>query len=106
MANKLAAWNERRIARDLYDIWFFLQMNISPDEKILKKRLAEPRYSKLIKKVDYFAGETLPEFYDFVRAKLGELSDQQIVDQLSDYLLPDELEGLVPLIRHGFVQLR
>ena len=106
LANKLAAWNERRLARDLYDIWFFLQMNISPDEEILKKRLAQPRYSKLIKKTDYFTGKTLPEFYDFVRAKLSDHSDKQIVDQLSDYLLPDELEGLVPLIRHGFVQLR
>ena len=56
--------------------------------------------------MDYFNGATVSEFYDFMRGKLSELSDKQIVDQLSDYLLPDELEGLVPLIRYGFAKLR
>jgi predicted nucleotidyltransferase component of viral defense system len=106
MANKLAAWNERRLVRDLYDIWFFLQMSIVPDQKTLKKRLSKPRYTKLVNKADYFKGEEIPEFYDFVRRKLSELTDKQIEGQLSDYFAPDELEGLVPLIRHGFVRLR
>lgn len=106
MANKLAAWNERRLARDLYDIWFFLQMNITADYETLTKRLEKSRYSTLIKKEDRFKGNNIPEFYDFVRSKLGELSDTEIEQQLSDYLPPNELAGLIPLIRSGFVKLR
>ena len=60
----------------------------------------------LIKKEDRFKGNNIPEFYDFVRSKLGELSDTEIEQQLSDYLPPNELAGLVPLIRSGFVKLR
>lgn len=106
MANKLGAWNERRLARDLYDIWFFLQMNVRPDVETLKDRLDRPNYSKLVKKSDYFLGGNIAEFYDFILKKLGEMSDSDIENQLSDYLLPTEIEGLAPLIRSGFVKLK
>jgi predicted nucleotidyltransferase component of viral defense system len=106
MANKLAAWNERRLVRDLYDVWFFLQMNILPDKEVLEQRLKKPRYSKLIHKDLYFLGRGLDEFYQFVRDHLSQLSDKEIANQLSDYLLPGQLVGIVPLMRGTFVKLR
>ena len=106
MANKLAAWNERRLARDLYDIWFFVQMQITPDSETLTKRLRKPVYSRLVKKEEYFQGKGLSEFYDFLRAQVGALTDKEIEDQLSDYLVPEELAGLVPLIRSSLVKLK
>lgn len=101
MANKLAAWNERRLARDLYDISFFIRMNIKPNLKVLKKRLKKPMYSRLVKKVDYFDSDSdnIEAFYDFVRQKCSELSDQSISNELADYLAPDELIGLSSKIR-------
>ncbi len=105
LANKLAAWNERRLARDLYDIWFFLQMQIVPDAETLLNRLRKPLYSKLVKKEQHFRGKSIPEFYDFLRFQVGNLTDKEIEDQLSDYLAPEELAGLVSLIRSALVRL-
>ena len=106
LANKLAAWNEHRLARDLYDIWFFLQMNIQPDQEILMQRLRKPVYSKLIKEADYFPGPTASDFYEFIRQKTSQLSDQDITDALSDYLPPEETEGLALQINAALVKLR
>ncbi len=105
MANKLAAWNERRLIRDLYDVWFFLQMNISPDLHLLSQRLKKPIYSKAVKKVDYFKGKNVHEFYEFLRASLSKISNKEIESQLSDYLLPDEIIGLLSFFKAAFVKL-
>lgn len=43
-AHKLAAWNERRLMRDLYDIYqYATAMKIQPDSSTLKSRLVKPR---------------------------------------------------------------
>ena len=105
LANKLAAWNERRLVRDIYDVWFLLRMNATPATVTLAKRLQKPIYSRLVKKQDYFPGETCSEFYDFIRAKAAELSDKQIADELSDYLAPDETAGLALLFRAALARL-
>jgi predicted nucleotidyltransferase component of viral defense system len=42
LANKLAAWNERRLVRDLYDIYFLYKMVcVVPDEETLQFRLID-----------------------------------------------------------------
>jgi len=105
LANKMAAWNERRLARDLYDTWFFLQMNVEPDRATLEQRLQNPSYSRLVKRPDYFAGDTCGEFYDFMRARISGLSDEDIARELSDYLPPQELAGLSMLFRAALAKL-
>lgn len=105
LANKMAAWNERRLVRDLYDIWFLLQMNATPDTPTLDARLRKPEYSRLVKKQDYFAGRTCAEFYDFIRAKVARLTDEQIAAELSDYLPPGETGGLALLFRAALAKL-
>lgn len=53
LAHKIAAWNERRILRDLYDIYFWYGVQkVFPDLEILKERLSKvesriPRLSKI-----------------------------------------------------------
>lgn len=106
LANKLAAWNERRLMRDLYDIWFFLQMNVKPDEEILKLRIKTPRYSTLVRKADYFKGSTLNEFYEFFRAKTSSLTDKDFKKELLDYFTGSEIAGILPLLKASFVKLR
>jgi len=106
LANKMAAWNERRLIRDLYDIWFYLRMNILPDAETLASRLRRPCYSRLVRKEDRFTGGTPVAFYEFLRARSAVLSDDDIRDALADYLPPDDTAGLAMLFRAAFARLR
>jgi len=94
LADKMAAWNERRLMRDLYDIWFFLRMGIRPDGPTLLHRLQKPEYSRLIKASDYFQGKTLDTFYGFLRSYANGLSEERVAQGLRDYLDETELAGL------------
>ena len=105
LANKMAAWNERRLIRDIYDIWFFLQMNVDPDIATLEARLKKPCYSRLVRKEDYFKGKTMNEFYDFLRAKVSLLSDKDITEAMSDHLPPKDTTGLSMMFRSALVRL-
>jgi predicted nucleotidyltransferase component of viral defense system len=106
LSNKLAAWNERRLIRDLYDTWFLLQMSILPDPNTLTDRLLKPAYSPLLKQKDYFPGNTCPEFFDFLRSNVAQLNDKRISDELSDYLTPDEIAGLLLQFQAAFAKLQ
>ncbi len=106
LANKLAAWNERRLIRDLYDVWFFLQMGVSPDGETLETRLRKPVYSRLVKKEDRFPGTTIADFYSFLREHVSRLTDSDIQEELSDYLPREEMEGLAIQIRAALTRLR
>ncbi len=105
LANKMAAWNERRLIRDIYDIWFLLQMHAKPDESTLEARLAKPVYSSLVKKKDRFPGWTCQAFYDYLRDYVVTLSDDQIRQELSDYLPPEETTGLALMFRAAMAKL-
>jgi len=106
LANKLAAWNERRLARDLYDILFFIQMDIQADKIILEKRLNKPEYSKLIKSKDYFEGKEVEEFYEFLRNEVNKISEKKIIDELLDYLPPKELIGIKGFLVAALIKLK
>lgn len=99
LAHKMAAWNERRLIRDLYDIWFYLKMGIMPDLETLNARLKTCAYSKLIKKADRFPGKTIEEFYDFLSGYVNELTDKDFIDSLDDYVNQEDLCGLSMKIR-------
>jgi predicted nucleotidyltransferase component of viral defense system len=99
LADKMAAWNERRLIRDLYDIWFFLRMGVRPDRTTLEQRLATPAYSRLIRKSDHFKGKTPDEFFAFLRQATLRLDDQMIEAELGDYLPREELTGLAMRFR-------
>lgn len=105
LSNKMAAWNERRLIRDIYDIWFYLQMNIRPDEATLQSRLDKPDYSKLVSKEAYFPGNSISEFYEFIRSKCAELSEADIENEMSAYLTPDEIPGLGMMFRAALAKL-
>lgn len=105
LADKLAAWNERRLIRDLYDIWFFLQMQVQPDLHTLARRLRKPVYSRLVDPRDYFMGDSPADFFDFIRAKSGDLTDLDFTNALSDYLPAHELIGMGTLVRAALVKL-
>ena len=86
MANKLAAWNERRLLRDLYDVHFFMtHVGTSFDLPTLKARLnnIQSRLPKLRKRRKM-------SIYDFI------LELQTAGDKLPDEALRNELMGLIP----------
>lgn len=91
--------------RDVYDIWFYLQMNVMPDEKTLKKRLEKPEYSRTVNPRDYFTGPGIDEFYDFLRERCAQLSEKDIENELSAYLPEDEIQGLDMKFRAAFARL-
>jgi predicted nucleotidyltransferase component of viral defense system len=105
MANKMAAWNERRLIRDLYDIWFFCRMNIRPDEETLTKRLLKPDYSRTVKKTDHFKGTSTDDFFDLLRTSCASLTDSDIEKELGDYLPAQEIAGLSDMFRAAFTTL-
>ncbi len=106
LAHKMAAWNERRLVRDLYDIWFYLRMGVRPDESILAERLRKPAYSRLVLRNRRFPGGSVADFVDFLRAHAAALTDRDIAESLADYLPPAELAGLGMAIRAELARLR
>lgn len=106
LANKLAAWNERRLIRDIYDVWFYLQMGIMPDKETLETRLKKPDYSRLVSMSDRFPGSTAGEFYDFIRQWVSKLTDAEIGESMADYLPREEIAGLAMQFRAALAKLR
>lgn len=106
LANKMAAWNERRLIRDIYDIWFYLALGVKPDTRTLKERLRKPSYSKLIRKTDYFGGAGVEEFYDFLRLKVRDITDKDIENSLGDYLKKEDIAGLAMKFRSALAGLK
>lgn len=92
LANKLAAWNERRLWRDIYDIYLFLNMGIIPDKKTLEKRLKKPLHAKNIKDKKLF--QNLEEFYLFLKDKIENMDISSVNQELQSLLSEDELTGL------------
>jgi len=105
-ANKMAAWNERRLIRDVYDIWFYLTMGLKPDIRTLRERLKKPVYSKLVRKEDYFKGSEVEEFFDFLRMNIRDISDKDIENSLGDYLKKDDIAGLSMKFRAELSKLK
>ncbi len=103
---RLAAWNERRLIRDIYDIWFLIQMGIAPDRKTLESRLRKPIYSRLVNSRAHFPGSTVGEFYEFIRRQVSNITDDEIGESMADYLPPDEIEGLAMQFRAALTKLR
>jgi len=94
LSNKMAAWNERRLIRDLYDIWFFLKIGVRPDEATLQSRLESPSYSRLVKKADHLKSTSVKDFFVLMNEFVRKLTEQEISDELRDYLPASELPGL------------
>jgi predicted nucleotidyltransferase component of viral defense system len=106
LAHKMAAWNERRLVRDLYDIWFYLRMGVTPDESVLAERLRTPVYSRLVPPAKRFSGGGVRQFFDFLRFHAAQLTDREVAGSLSDYLPPEEWVGLAMAIRAELAKLK
>ena len=102
MANKLGAWLERDLLRDLYDCYFFHTfLKITPDYEQLKKRLSDINYTK---KNGRKKSMTLTEFSEKIILKSETLTEKQM-DELSGLLDKDELPGLYIKMKKALIQI-
>lgn len=104
LSAKLAAWNERRLLRDLYDCYFLSsRLGETPAMDVLDRRLrkVESRLPHLKRVVSM----TRREFAAELRAAATDLTEDDLRDELAPILPDDELQGLVPRIRSAVVKL-
>jgi predicted nucleotidyltransferase component of viral defense system len=98
LAHKIAAWNERRLLRDLYDCYFLAsRAGASPDLEVLDLRLANiqsrlPRLKKL-------RNMSRSQLADELRQAATDVSDTDLEHELVGILPPEELAGLDIRIR-------
>ncbi|MBL8026254.1 MAG: nucleotidyl transferase AbiEii/AbiGii toxin family protein [Fibrobacteres bacterium] len=93
LSHKVAAFIERRLIRDLYDIYFFvLVMNVSPDKETLLSRLNKLMIREGVKTVKKKMSVT--ESKKILINTATELTKEKVYREMSDYLDKHELLGL------------
>ena len=103
-AHKLAAWNERRLLRDLYDCYFFsARLDASPALPVLKSRLAKvasriPAHSKRKRM-------TASQLAEELRIESKSLTPKKLNAELSGLLPPEERAGLDLRIKAALAKL-
>jgi len=105
LAHKLAAWNERRLIRDLFDAWFlFVRLKERPDLEILQARLAKIQSRRPeLKKVKKMS---LQQFGKALEEAAQTLTQARITEELGPLLPKRELAGLDVKMKTGLMQLR
>ncbi len=93
LADKIAAWNERRLARDLYDSYFlFARLETQPEIGVLDARLAhvDSRIPRLRRK----RSMSRKELADELRAAAREVTAERLRQEIEALLPPEEMAGL------------
>ncbi|MBI5364112.1 MAG: nucleotidyl transferase AbiEii/AbiGii toxin family protein [Planctomycetes bacterium] len=104
LSNKLAAWNERRLHRDLYDVYFLRsRMHATIDRGVLVQRLSkiESRRPELRKKKSM----STQEFAGELRASAAALDPKEVASELRPLLPESELAGLLPRLKSAMVHV-
>jgi hypothetical protein len=104
LAHKLAAWNERRLLRDLYDVYYLAsRLGATPDLPTLRRRLQriESRRPELRRR----RSMSLPELVAELQAAVATIDDAAVRNELAPVLPADELAGLVPRLRGGVTKV-
>jgi predicted nucleotidyltransferase component of viral defense system len=104
LAHKLAAWNERRLLRDLYDAYFLrARMSVRVDRATLEERLAH--IESRLPALRGTSSMTMPEFGEVLRRAAEELDTSALEAELAPLLPPTELAGLLLRIRPALIDL-
>jgi len=98
LAEKVAAWNERRLVRDLYDCYFLVsRLGARLDHGRLDERLSkiESRVPNLRNRKRMTRGQLAKDLKEY----LGSLEQEKVEDELRPVFPPEELPGLALRIR-------
>lgn len=91
LAHKIAAWNERGLMRDLYDIYFFISvLDVVPDLQALQVRLKNV-YSGRVNRSKSMSLDKLVEKLEFAHKQLSMASLEM---ELGAILSKEDLAGL------------
>lgn len=104
LANKLAAWNERRLVRDLYDVWFLrTRVGAEVDLEVLDARLRkiESRHPALVGRKRM----TRAGFAAELRAAAVGLSESAVQQELAPLLPARATVGILPRLRGALIEL-
>lgn len=95
-AHKIAAWNERRLMRDLYDIYFWYALNHTrPDFGILSARLA-----KVNSQLPHIKSRKKMTWDDFIvefTSEIDSLNESKFLQGLRSIIPEDTLNGIFPI---------
>ncbi|MFV1980641.1 MAG: nucleotidyl transferase AbiEii/AbiGii toxin family protein [Rhodothermia bacterium] len=98
LAHKLAAWNERRLIRDLYDAYFFVaRVGVEPDLATLEDRLRSIRSRR--PELKRTRTMTIAVFKDVLSQALTKLTDRDVDEELGGLLPAAARVGLSVQIR-------
>lgn len=103
LAHKLAAWNERRLLRDLYDVYFLVvRQGARPEMATLESRLGrvQSRLPQLKKRRSMTVDDLRRELLEAA----DQIDDTAIRNELAPVLPPDEVEGLRRRLRSAVVR--
>ena len=104
LAHKLAAWNERRLLRDLYDAYFLrARMSVRVDLPALEARLAHVQ--SRLPALRGTTSLTVPDFARTLRQAAEDLDTPALEAELAPILPPNELPGLLLRIRPTLIEL-
>lgn len=99
-AHKIAAWNERELMRDLFDIYQYETLfGLTPDMGTLQKRLAKARsYANVV------AAQNLKSLINKLQAAAGELNEASF-EELKPLVPEEELVGLSYRMKPSVMEL-
>ena len=98
LSHKLAAWNERRLLRDLYDCYYLsTRAGASPDPEVLDQRLS--KIESRLPKLRETRRMSRAQLADALRTTVQTLTDVDLEEQLAGLLPAEELAGLAIRIR-------
>jgi len=104
LAHKLAAWNERRLLRDLFDCTFYVaRLGVWPDGEVLDTRLAS--VDSRIPALRSIRSMTRASLAAALRTALGDLDEARIHAELGGLLPEVELAGLELRMRAAATRL-
>jgi predicted nucleotidyltransferase component of viral defense system len=104
LAHKLAAWNERRLLRDLYDCYFLSsRLGENPDLEVLDTRLGSvsSRLPRLRKVQRMSRADLALE----LREAAGNLTQESLNEELAGILPAEELAGLAPRVKAAITKI-
>lgn len=104
LSHKIAAWNERRLMRDLYDIYYWYRIvDIKPDMKILIDRLT--KFNSRLPRLRKMKSMKLKDLIDNLEAESAAIDEKEYYGQLSELFNKRELDGTFYLFKSSLNEL-
>ena len=104
LSHKLAAWNERRLIRDLYDVFYLYAVQTTlPELSVLEARLKN--ISSRIPKLKKIKSMNITELKLELKNSVDALSQDMLEESLVELLAENELTGLSMRMKDGLNRL-